>query len=113
MSSAGPSIAVLQKALRQDGENSHAACIAKELASSKLVKYFDMLDIENFIDMCTYVDPRFRAFQQKIESKPLAEEKLCSELEKIITEKLMSSMQNAPAQSPTKRSSATVVSSCG
>lgn len=86
ISAVGPTVCELKKVLKVQGQDPAEIRRLKEAVQSKLKKYFDKESEESFLDECTYLDPRFRDFPHKLESKRGVEDKLMEELARIISD---------------------------
>jgi hypothetical protein len=75
---------MLRKTLCVNESDTAAIRRLKESALSKLDKYYADPAEEAFIDLCTYFDPRFRAFPHKVEAKRNVEENVTHILEELV-----------------------------
>ena len=80
ISAAGPSLVVLRQNLRVSDLDTPVIRCCKEAAQAKLDKYFDDTEEEKLLDLCSFLDPRFRTFQHKPDSKTSVENRVLAEL---------------------------------
>uniref|UniRef100_H3B6J7 HAT C-terminal dimerisation domain-containing protein n=1 Tax=Latimeria chalumnae TaxID=7897 RepID=H3B6J7_LATCH len=80
----GPSLVMIHKALQMVNTNPQVIRCFKEVVLTKVDKYFTSSETETFLNKSCYLDPQFRAFIQKIESKRTTEEQIQMDLHQLI-----------------------------